>query len=376
MKLKRRLAYLAVPLLVSCLLVLSIPTQAAAEDGFAKQDRLAKLLKQYPEADTNGDGTLSNDEMQAYREKMTGKAAKKKELPKAVNADGVPAAHANVKYGSHERNLLDIWLADSDKPTPLVIFIHGGGFTSGDKSKVYKSKELTKFLKAGVSFATINYRYRNTDPRRIRGSLYDSRRAVQFIRSKAKEWNIDKTRIGAYGGSAGAGTSLWLGLRDDMADPDSSDPVLRESTRLAVVGALGTQATYDILQWADILGIKQNPERATMMLDFFGVKDMEELSGPEGQAIRAELDMLGFMSKDDAPIYVFNNMKGGTPTERGHINHHPLHAVALKKRAEEVGLEALVYAPAIGIEPPEGKRESLVEFFLRHLRVKGENADE
>ncbi len=34
----------------------------------------------------------------------------------------------NVKYGPHERNVLDLWMAKSDKPAPLVLFIHGGGF--------------------------------------------------------------------------------------------------------------------------------------------------------------------------------------------------------------------------------------------------------
>jgi len=67
-------------------------------------------------------------------------------------------------------------------------------------------------------------------------------------------------------------------------------------------------------------------------------------------------------------LYASNPMKGGTPETRGHRNHHPLHAAALKKRAEEVGIEAEVHAEKIGIEPanPEG----LVKFFLRHLSTK------
>ena len=43
----------------------------------------------------------------------------------------IPPTHANVKYGNHERNVFDLWLAESDKPTPLVIYIHGGGFRGG-----------------------------------------------------------------------------------------------------------------------------------------------------------------------------------------------------------------------------------------------------
>ncbi len=53
---------------------------------------------------------------------------------------------------------------------------------------------------------------------------------------KADDWNVDKTRVAAYGGSAGAGTSLWLAFHDDLADPKSADPVLRESSRLRMRG--------------------------------------------------------------------------------------------------------------------------------------------
>lgn len=241
----------------------------------------------------------------------------------------------------------------------------------GDKSKVYGSANIDAFLEAGVSFATINYRFRNTDPRGVRASLSDSKRALQFIRSKANEWNIDRTRIGAYGGSAGAGTSLWLGVHDDMAEPDSEDPVLRESTRLTVVGALATQATYDVVQWPALLGFKSDEAMLPEVLAFFGLTSEDDLYSESGEALRAELDMLALMSEDDPPLYVRNSAKGGTPpTDRGHRNHHPRHAAALKKRAAEVGIEAQVYAPAIGIEPTAEEQESLVEFFLRHLGVK------
>ena len=77
------------------------------------------------------------------------------------------------------------------------------------------------------------------------GPLHDAARALQFVRSKAAEWNIDKERIGASGGSAGACSSLWLAFHDDMADPKSGDPVARESTRLWCAAVVGAQTTLD-----------------------------------------------------------------------------------------------------------------------------------
>ena len=64
---------------------------------------------------------------------------------------------ANVSYGSHERQVLDFWRAPSDLPTPLLFFIHGGGWVRGDKSNV--GGAVQECLKAGISVVSINYRY-------------------------------------------------------------------------------------------------------------------------------------------------------------------------------------------------------------------------
>ena len=58
----------------------------------------------------------------------------------------------------------------------------------------------------------------------MKAPLEDAARALQFVRSKAAQWNLDKQRIGASGGSAGACSALWLAFHDDMADPNSQDP--------------------------------------------------------------------------------------------------------------------------------------------------------
>src|SRR5262245_51313939 len=60
---------------------------------------------------------------------------------------------ADAKYGPHERNVLDLWKAKSETPTPLVVFIHGGGFRAGDKSQVSPAL-VNSCLKAGISVAS------------------------------------------------------------------------------------------------------------------------------------------------------------------------------------------------------------------------------
>jgi carboxylesterase type B len=291
------------------------------------------------------------------------------EIARPINAKGKRATYVNEKYGPHERNNFDIWLAESEKPTPLVIYIHGGGFVGGDKSKYYQSADLVRFLEAGISVATINYRFLNEAPYGILASMNDSKRFLQFIRHHAQKYNIDKTKIACTGGSAGAGTALWLAFTDDMAEPKNNDPVLRESTRLTCAGAFATQATYDIFQWDDILGIpiSQTPEQLHAIARAFGFKSVENRDLKNETGIRNNLDFLAKMDKNDSPVFIFNRHKAGIPENQDDINHHPLHAKALKERAEQVGLEAIVYAPEIGINDSSGK--DLVDFFLDKLGI-------
>ena len=63
---------------------------------------------------------------------------------------------ANQKYGTaHERQVLDFWKAKSNSPTPVVIYFHGGGFKVGDKSMIRHSPLVAKFLKTGISLASV-----------------------------------------------------------------------------------------------------------------------------------------------------------------------------------------------------------------------------
>ena len=67
------------------------------------------------------------------------------------------------------------------------------------------------------------------------------------------------------------------------------------------------------------------------------------------------------MNSTSPPVFIYNKHRAGIPENQDDINHHPLHALALKKRAEQVGIEAIVYAPELGIEDNSGT--DLVRFF-------------
>lgn len=181
------------------------------------------------------------------------KAKAPKPAAEAYDA-GVPKpTKTEVKYGPHARNVLDFWQVKSAKPAPLVLVIHGGGWSSGSKERVTRSVDVKTLLDAGIAVAAINYRLMAqagedgvVPP--VKAPMHDAARALQFLRSKSADWNIDPARIAAAGGSAGACTSLWLAYHDDLADPKSTDPIARQSTRLKGAAVIGAQTTLDPAQ--------------------------------------------------------------------------------------------------------------------------------
>lgn len=279
----------------------------------------------------------------------------------------------NISYGDHANNVLDIFLPDSDIPTPLVIFIHGGGFTHGSKDRVYDKHAdvINKMLENDIAFATIGYRFLQHSSDGVRSSLQDSKRALQFLRYYSSSFNIDKSKVASFGQSAGAGTSLWLGLSDEMSNTNQDNEYSNESTRLVAVGALETQGTYDILRWEEVfasydIDLSRIPKpMMNELAKFYGVDDAQLLYEEDYTSYRASVDFLSLLSHDDPPIYVENNGKDGPPFFTD-IQHHPLHAKTLKQYADEVGVHNVVNIQALGIEDKSGM--DINQFLLKYLK--------
>lgn len=288
----------------------------------------------------------------------------------------IPLSVKNTKvvtdysYSTHANNVFDIFLPQSTEPTPLVIYIHGGGFTHGEKERAYRfyEDEISEFLESGIAFATIGYRFLQDTDKGVIDCMTDSKYFLQFIRHHAESFNIDPERIGSYGQSAGAGTSLWIGFNDDMAQ-SSDDPILNQSTRLKAIGAVATQATYDILRWEEVFSehtidmSRIPPVMMDQLVQFYGITDSKLIETPDLVAYRNSVDMLALMSQDDPPIFVYNDGKDGMPLFTD-PQHHPLHAKYLKLYAEKIGVDHDVSAPALGLE---GSGKTIVDFFVSHL---------
>ena len=354
------------------------PQADTNKDGVLSDEEEAavsrRAIQRYPKADVDGDGSLSDKEKEQLLKRVVALRKRMNDTSPPTGGffgsgkskSGRKPSFDNVKYGENERNVFDIWLADSETPTPLAVYIHGGGFKGGSKEKL-KVEKIAALLDAGISVAAINYRFVTTDP--LPTAHHDARRAIQFMRSKADEWNIDTNRVAAFGGSAGAQICMWLAYSDDMADATSDDPVERESTRLLCVATAGGQTSAERDFYIDnILPLMgENVPIEVLVKSFNGENDPEEIrmkmwgadSLEEVDETTRKCSALRLISPDDPPIFMSYGMapdakkpSGDKDRLRGWLIHHVVFGTKLKEKADELGVEADLSYPGSGSKYP------------------------
>lgn len=279
---------------------------------------------------------------------------------------------AQVAYGNHERQVMDVYTVESPKPAPWVLYIHGGAWQAGDKESV-RTFGLDELLKSGIAVVTINYRFLSQAQAAgvkypLEWPTHDARRALQFARMKAAAWNLDSVRVGAAGSSAGAVTALWLALHDEMADPASDDPVGRESTRLWCAAVSSAQTSLDPKQFrawvpntsygAPAFGFPQIPGvKPSSFYQYLAARD-------QLLPVIREYSAYDLVSSDDPPIPLnyFIRRKFGEPAQDS--ARVDFHGVQFVKRAREIG------ACAETVYSPESKPEfaQSLEFLCQNLK--------
>jgi acetyl esterase/lipase len=286
---------------------------------------------------------------------------------------GPPPTEANVKYGDHERQVLDFYKAESKTPTPVVFCIHGGGWRGGDKAGYAGAAPL--YNREGISVVAINYRYvqqglaEGVKPP-VKAPLHDAARALQFVRSKAAQWNIDPTRIGATGGSAGACSSLWLAFHPDMADPKSADPVARQSTRLTCAAVSGAQTSLDpkqLREWmpnsnygGHAFGFEADHKNKKSQFQVFFEGREQVLDWIK------EYSPYELVTSDDPPVALYYGAAPAMGTEPNDPTHSSNYGLGLQEKCKKEGVECeLIYTGA-----PEVKHPTVQSFLLDKLKAK------
>jgi len=275
---------------------------------------------------------------------------------------------ADVRYGPFEQNLLDLWQADSDRPTPLFVYVHGGGWYSGEKEQVVTDREwlgldLLGFMLAhGISVASIDYRYTSVAP--LPAPVHDAARAIQFLRSRAAEWNLDPKRVAAAGTSAGASTALWLNYHRDLADPGSGSPVDRESTRLCAAVGFWAQTSIDPRVIGAWIGdqVLNHP----VLPSCVGARNRQEMESryAEWEDLYREFSPINHVASGAGPVLLIHPRIDAVPApDPDTAIHHSMFGVKLKEKADSVGADCRLLIT----DAPESSTLGPCQFLLKHL---------
>jgi acetyl esterase/lipase len=230
-------------------------------------------------------------------------------------------------------------------------------------------------LKNGISVVSVEYRFiadatADGVVPPVDACLHDAARALQFVRTKAAEWNIDETRIGATGGSAGACSSLWLAMHGDMADPKNSDPIAHESTRLLCAAAVAAQTTLDPQQMKEWT---PNSVYGGHAFGFKGDVTKKISSFAEFLAKRdtilpwiAEYSPYALVSAGDSPVWLGYD----TPPALGQDQKDPTHTsnfgVKFQEQCKAKGVDCELYYPGV----PNAKHTTASSYLLEKLKAK------
>ncbi|HBC89394.1 MAG TPA: hypothetical protein DCZ94_20835 [Lentisphaeria bacterium] len=254
---------------------------------------------------------------------------------------------------------LDAAIVKSDKPGPVVMSIHGGGWKAGSKNST--SPMLLELIAGGISWVTIDYRLTTeaTYPAQVDDCTY----ALQFVKSKAKEWNIDPDRIALEGHSAGGHLSLWVGLHPDQADPASKDPVRRMSTKVSAIVDRAGPADFFLLK-------KIRHEAHELAYLFLGHKyDGKEKNGSPGSIFTKEqmesASPVSYVSKDSPPIFIIHGTADTTVPVQ--------HSRSLEKALRKNNVEHKVHYIENGDHGAcyKGMDEEILDFLRTWLEKRG-----
>jgi acetyl esterase/lipase len=274
--------------------------------------------------------------------------AQDKTPPKGSKLPAGTAEYRDLSYGTHkERNNLDLFVPKSDSPVPLVLWVHGGGWSGGSKEGINPALRL---LDHGYAVAATNYRL--SQQAVFPAQIEDVKAAVRFLRMNAKKYNLDPERFGAWGGSAGGHLVALLGTTGAVKEFDTDSN-------------------------------KNTSSNVQAVIDFFGPTDLLKLSPPdaannpitrllggttgEKKDLAMKANPITHVTKDDPPFLIVQ----GDADPLVPANQSELLAAALKKAGVECELVILKGAGHGGAQ--FGTKEMLdkyLAFFDKNLKKR------
>ncbi len=228
----------------------------------------------------------------------------------------IKPTHSDLRYSpDYDRQLIDLWLPESEHPTPLIIYFHGGGFRKGSKERIPFKRDFLALLDQGIAVASVGYPFLGDQGKQGSISkagylqiLAETPKAIKYLQTHAKDYNLDPAKFVVAGSSAGALIAEYLTYYED----------------LGITACLAIQQPYAVPM------AKQ------------------------------------YMHGGDAPLILY------TLSPPGEKIHSPVYAQAIQQHCEEVGIPCTVYGSVPSGLPPLPEGKSIVDVALSTFEANWE----
>ncbi len=269
----------------------------------------------------------------------------------------------DITYGTIDNvNLkMDIYyLQKTEKSRPAVIYIHGGGWYSGDKSGGAGQSDIPELVAHGYLVAAVNYRLA---PRhKFPAQIEDVKCAIRFLRNNADTYGINPLSIGVFGDSAGGHLAALAGVTDMGSGFGISGGYQEQTDRV--------QAVVDMYGPADLSLICQQ-DQTPHMEHVFGTAD------PKSSIIK-QASPITHVSSDDPPFLIIHgDQDNEVLLEQSKIMYERLVTAGVPTTMITVNNCGHRFTPASGTTSPTRAEITniIVDFFDEHLKRSGSTAN-
>jgi acetyl esterase/lipase len=294
-------------------------------------------------------------------------------MPVPVSAPTPPPAHPlptrtpavipfdHTKFGTVERNItyctsdgialtLDMHYPKAmSRPAPILVYVHGGSWSSGDKNDWHGMIDVPELLSRGYLVASVDYRH--APKWKFPTQLEDVKCAIRFLRANAARFSLDANRIGAWGHSAGGHLVSMLGTTDIGAGFEGDGGYPDQSSRV--------QAVVDLCGRADLIGMPVD-----MAVSVFGVTD-------NSVHLLEHASPVTFVTQDDPPFLILHGDKDTVvPPAVSQELYDKLRAAGVPAKLVMVKNADHDFSPMDGAMSPSREEitKMIADFFDEHLR--------
>jgi acetyl esterase/lipase len=290
--------------------------------------------------DLNGDGVISKSEFIHFRqERLKHKDQVRHQRTQTAVPEGVKVLH-DLEYASVDGSplQLDLYLPESTRRPPLFVWVHGGGWTRGDKAEINSS--VIDLTRDGFAVASLNYRLGGVvlHPKQVQ----DLKGGIRWLRANADRYGYAADRIAIGGGSAGGHLALLLGLSGGVE---------------ALEGDVGDNLSQS--------------SRVQAIVDLYGPSDLEALAKAKPRFQKRKTDELlrsasplHYLSPDDPPLLIMHGDQDPVvPVTQSQVLH---------ERYRQAGLDSELHIlPGAGHGGRSFKDQQthqwIREFLIKHL---------